>query len=72
MSGSLYDFSIEKLGEAKIKSPIRMSAKTVNGVADYVSDSDRILYDIESEIVDGKVMPVHADTLELAGPREKV
>ncbi|MBQ2258701.1 MAG: hypothetical protein II339_00400 [Spirochaetales bacterium] len=70
--GRLYDFSIDTLGPAKLKSPIRMSAKTGDGVADYVYDSDRILFDIETEVVDGEIMPVHSDTLELAGPREKI
>lgn len=68
----LYDFTIEKLGTAKIKSPIVMSGKCGDGVADYVSDDKRILFDIDSVIENGEVMPVHSDTLELAGPREKL
>lgn len=68
----VYDFSIETLGVAKIKSPIRMSMTSGDGVADYVHDSDRILYDIESRLVDGKVSLIHSDVLELAGPRERI
>ena len=67
-----YDFTIDRLGEAKLKSPIRMSTSGGDGVADYVKDTDRILYSIETEEVDGSVRPVHSDTLELAGPREKI
>ena len=67
-----YDFTIDRLGEAKLKSPIRMSKSGGDGVADYVKDTDRILYSIETEEVDGAVRPVHSDTLELAGPREKI
>ena len=67
-----YDFTIDRLGEAKLTSPIRMSKSGGDGVADYVKDTDRILYSIETEEVDGAVRPVHSDTLELAGPREKI
>ena len=67
-----YDFAIDRLGEAKLNSPIRMSKSGGDGVADYVKDTDRILYSIETEEVDGNVRPVHSDTLELAGPREKI
>ena len=67
-----YDFSIESLGPAKLSSPIRMSKRGGDGLADYVSDSDRILYSIETEQVDGESKLMHSDTLELAGPREKI
>ena len=42
-----YDFTIESLGPAKLNSPIRMSKRGGDGLADYVSDSDRILYSID-------------------------
>ena len=67
-----YDFTIESLGEAKLNSPIRMSSSDGDGVANYVRDSDRILYSIETEVVDGETKPIHPDTIELAGPREKI
>ena len=67
-----YDFTIDRLGEAKLNSPIRMSKSGGDGIADYVKDTDRILYSIETEEVDGNVRPVHSDTLMLAGPREKI
>ena len=67
-----YDFTIERLGEAKLNSPIRMSTKGGDGLADYVKDSDKILYSIQAEEVDGEVRPVQSEALELAGPREKI
>ena len=67
-----YDFTIESLGPAKLNSPIRMSKRGGDGLADYVSDSDRILYSIETEQVNGESKLVQSDTLELAGPREKI
>ncbi len=67
-----YDFTIDRLGEPKLSSPIRMSKRGGDGLADYVKDSDRILYTITAEEVDGTVRPLNSDTLELAGPREKI
>lgn len=67
-----YDFTIESLGPAKLNSPIRMSKKEGDGFVDYVQDTDRILYSIETEETAEGSRPVHSDTLMLAGPREKI
>ena len=67
-----YDFTIETLGPAKLNSPIRMSKRGGDGLADYVRDTDRILFSIEAEQVGGKSELLHSDTLEIAGPREKI
>ncbi len=67
-----YDFTVEKLGEAKLNSPIRMGTKQGDGISDYVSDDDRILYDLDTEVIGGKTVPKNSDSLELAGPREKI
>ena len=71
-SKSQYDFTIETLGPAKLSSPIRMSKRGGDGLADYVRDTDRILFSIEAEESDGKSQLLHSDTLEIAGPREKI
>ncbi|MFA5468303.1 MAG: ATP-dependent 6-phosphofructokinase [Sphaerochaetaceae bacterium] len=68
-----YDFSISSLGEAKITSPIEMSKNNDDGLADYVSDSSRILYSIEAvKNESGEEEALYHDTVELAGPREKI
>ncbi len=67
-----YDFTVEKLGEAKLNSPIRMGKAQTNGISDYVSDDDRILFDLDTRIVNGKAVPKNSDAVELAGPREKI
>ena len=72
MGDRLYDFDIETLGEAKLQSPIRMSKSGGDGMADYVNDSDKVLYSIDTEVVDGRRQPVHEDAMEVAGPREKI
>ena len=41
MGDKLYDFNIDSLGESKIPSPIRMSSRDGDGVANYVYDTDR-------------------------------
>ena len=72
MAETQYDFTIESLGPAKPNSPIRMSKKEGDGFVDYVQDTDRILYSIETEETEQGSRPVHSDTLMLAGPREKI
>ena len=63
-SKSQYDFTIETLGPAKLSSPIRMSKRGGDGLADYVRDTDRILFSIEAEESEGKSQLLHPDTLE--------
>ena len=70
--GKQYDFQVESLGPCKLSSPIRMSTKSGDGISNYVSDNDRILYDIDAKIVDGEAVPVNSDTVELAGPRAEI
>ncbi len=68
-----YDFSIETLGPAKIPSPIHMSDKDGDGVADYVSDDEKILHCIDTLMDEnGHRVPKSEDALELAGPRQKI
>ena len=67
-----YDFTIEQLGEPGIDSPIIMSRNENDGRADYVSDSDKILYSLKTKVVDGVRDVENHDAMELAGPREKI
>lgn len=71
--GKKYDFTIPNLGKAKILSPIKMSTSVDDGLADYVSDSRRIYYGIDAFLDEnGKEVSHDHDTVELAGPREKI
>lgn len=68
-----HDFTIQKLGEAKIPSPIIMSEASGDGFADYVSDDDRILACIDTIRNDrNHNVPISEDTVELAGPRKNI
>ena len=66
-----HDFTIDTLGEAKIPTPVKMSDINGDGLADYVSDDDRILYSIDTvKDKNGNWVPKNNDTVELAGPRK--
>ena len=68
-----YDLSVDSLGEAKLTSPIQMSDADGDGCADYVSDDERILYCIDTvKDKSGNRKPISPDTVELAGPRQKI
>ncbi|MDA3832457.1 MAG: ATP-dependent 6-phosphofructokinase [Spirochaetales bacterium] len=73
MNSKKIDFTIPNLGEAKISSPIIMSSTYNDGQADYVTDGDHILYSLDTDIDEnGHPVPRHDETVELAGPREKI
>lgn len=68
-----YDFTIQNLGKAKINSPIKMSSSVDDGLADYVTDNKRIYFGIDATINEkGEEVPEYHDTVEVAGPREKI
>ncbi|MFW6213988.1 MAG: 6-phosphofructokinase, partial [Spirochaetota bacterium] len=67
-----YDFSVKKLGEAKIESPITYSTVMGDKIANYVRDDEHVLYDIEADAkVDAKPYR-RQELLEKAGPRQKI
>lgn len=64
------DFTIERIGNAKIDNPIQMSSVHGDGSADYVEDTDKIYLNIDHD--DTKKTEDVEDLLELAGPRKKI
>ncbi len=66
------DFTIETLGEATVDSPVPLSKLKEDRQADFVSDDQYVLYNIER----GGLLQSEPDSrqklLELAGPREKI
>lgn len=62
-------FDIDRIGEAKIDSPIQMSLTSGDGRADYVEDSDKIYLNIDHKENGEEDIE---DVLELAGPRKKI
>lgn len=71
MAGKV-DFRIRLLGKATVHSPIWLSKKNGDYVANYVSDDQHVVYNIET-CVDA---PDHSfsqtEVLEIAGPREEI
>ncbi len=67
------DYTVQRLGEAKIPSPIVMSDVYGDGIANYVSDDERILCSLDSKkLDDGRYVPACTDVVELAGPRRMI
>ena len=59
-----HDFSIADLGQAKICSPIEKT--------EFVNDNDRVYFDVRGTIQNGELVSGSTETLEMAGPREKI
>ncbi len=73
MSKKKFDFTIPNLGVSKIPSPIEMSTKRDDGLANYVGEDRRILFGIDAHVnAKGEEIPESHDTVELAGPRERI
>ena len=70
------DFSIESLGPCKIPSPVHLSTRMNDLVANYVDDNDKIIYNIDQHLAaDGQTVNaafVREQLMEKAGPREKI
>ena len=67
----MLDFTVKKLGECKIKSPLRLSKVKGDGIYDFVEDSERVLYsssytEVEHCIKNGQKL----DSFEKPGPKE--
>jgi 6-phosphofructokinase 1 len=71
-SPSIPDFSIQRLGEARIPSPIALSNRENDDLADYVRDDQRVVYDIELGLSDASAPIGSRGLLEKAGPRELI
>jgi 6-phosphofructokinase 1 len=64
------DFSIQRLGEPRVPSTIKLSTRIGDLMANYVEDNERVLYDIEfTTDQDTEHLPPRG-MLERAGPRE--
>ena len=68
------DFTIEKLGTARISSPLHLSTRLNDMVANYVSDDEFILHNIDHVIDENglSLQLARQNLLEKAGPRERL
>lgn len=66
------DFTISVLGESAVQSPVFLSKRHGDFAANYVTDREYILYDIETCADKPFETPGENHLLEKAGPREKI
>ena len=69
MATPKYEFAITQLGEARVPSPIHLSTRLGDFVANYVTDDQKVLYQVE--ISDESELCVE-EVLEKAGPRQTI
>ncbi|HOX25570.1 MAG TPA: ATP-dependent 6-phosphofructokinase [Candidatus Krumholzibacteria bacterium] len=72
MAESAPDFGVDRLGPATRTSPIVLSRRFGDCLADYVRDDQRLLYSIEADVGAAMPPPDRIGWLELAGPREHI
>ncbi|MBN1578280.1 MAG: ATP-dependent 6-phosphofructokinase [Chitinispirillaceae bacterium] len=66
-----HDFTVTNLGKASIPSPIALSKRSDDLMANYVSDDEMIIYDVQA--VPGQpVSYARQELIEKAGPREYI
>lgn len=66
------EFTIQRLGEARVKNPIALGTKGNDGYADFVRDDQRVAYGIEVTTEEGAQTIRERGLLEKAGPRELI
>ncbi|HPD47593.1 MAG TPA: ATP-dependent 6-phosphofructokinase [Anaerohalosphaeraceae bacterium] len=66
------DFTIERLGEMRIPSPVKLSTVTGDYVANYVEDDERVLYEIDVKADQRSAAFDGSELMEKAGPRPKI
>ncbi len=66
------DFSIQRLGEPRIKSPIALGSTDNDGLADFVRDENRVAYGIDVSVGEASLPIGSRGLLEKAGPRELI
>jgi 6-phosphofructokinase 1 len=66
------DFSTQRLGETRNKSPIALGTMQNDGFADFVRDDQRVAYGIEVSLEQGDQTVKERGLLEKAGPRELI
>lgn len=72
MSSESLDFTIRRLGQARLQSPLRLSKSQDDFQANYVLDTHKVVYDVEVEQQSFGSAVERFGLLEKAGPRETI
>jgi len=72
MPGSDLDFTIETVGECKIKNPLHHASAHGDSASNYVGDDEFIVYNVYAKRGDKPPSYGKSSVLEKAGPREKI
>jgi len=72
MPGTELDFTIDTVGECKIKSPLHYANIDGDALSNFVSDDEFILYNVYAKKGEKPTPLSKATLLEKAGPREKI
>jgi len=72
MPGSDLDFTIETVGESKIKNPLHYANIDGDSLSNYVGDDEFILYNVYAKKGDKPAAFGKGTMLEKAGPRDKI
>lgn len=66
------DFTITSFGERTVQSPITLSARDDDYIANYVNDDECVIYNIETDRDAQTFNFSQSDLIEKAGPRKKI
>ena len=72
MPGTPLDFTIETIGESKIKNPLHYANVDGDALSNYVGDDEFILYNVYAKKGEKPLALGNSTLLEKAGPREKI
>ncbi|MBN2181954.1 MAG: ATP-dependent 6-phosphofructokinase [Sedimentisphaerales bacterium] len=67
-----FDFTIPAFEERSVQSPVSLSERNDDYIANYVEDNERIIYNIETTRDERSISFTQTDLIEKAGPREKI
>jgi len=65
-------FNVRRIGPCQHASPIQLSKSSDDGIANYVTDDQRVVYQIDVDAGAEQITLAHAGLLEKAGPRDRI
>ena len=66
------EFSVRRMGDCTVRSPIQLSKVSDDCIANYVTDDQRVVYEIDVDANAGQMAIERVGLFEKAGPREMI